>query len=175
MQASSGSDDLRPQPPCPFPLPRPPPFPSPPQFPDAWFYSIFLHVFSWYMQIHPGHMILEAREGQRGGAKRRGACALHASFTHTFGRGNQVMGTGTYLEGPDYSAPSPPISPTPLCAPCFAEAEACTHGQPVAGRADSALLRLVRAALLRESVSDGRGRGRKGRGRHITCSSSPCI
>ena len=29
--------------------------------PHAWTYALALHVFSWYMQIHPGHGIFEKR------------------------------------------------------------------------------------------------------------------
>jgi len=29
--------------------------------PNAWQYALALHIFSWYMQIHPGHMIFEGR------------------------------------------------------------------------------------------------------------------
>lgn len=29
---------------------------------DAWKIALGLHVLSWYMQIHPGHMILEGRK-----------------------------------------------------------------------------------------------------------------
>lgn len=32
------------------------------QVPSAWQWAIFLHVFSWYMQIHPGHAICEKRK-----------------------------------------------------------------------------------------------------------------
>lgn len=28
----------------------------------AWIYSLVVHVFGWYMQIHPGHAILEKRK-----------------------------------------------------------------------------------------------------------------
>jgi len=27
----------------------------------AWVYALAIHVFSWYMQIHPGHAVLEGR------------------------------------------------------------------------------------------------------------------
>lgn len=27
----------------------------------AWIYSLIIHLFGWYMQIHPGHSILEKR------------------------------------------------------------------------------------------------------------------
>lgn len=29
--------------------------------PGAWQYALALHVFAWYMQIHPGHGIFEGR------------------------------------------------------------------------------------------------------------------
>lgn len=29
--------------------------------PNAWMYALALHVFSWYMQLHPGHGIFEKR------------------------------------------------------------------------------------------------------------------
>jgi len=28
----------------------------------AWLYALAIHVLSWYMQIHPGHMMLEGRK-----------------------------------------------------------------------------------------------------------------
>ncbi|KAF6265193.1 hypothetical protein COO60DRAFT_1034201 [Scenedesmus sp. NREL 46B-D3] len=32
------------------------------QVPHAWQWALLVHVFSWYMQIHPGHAILEGRK-----------------------------------------------------------------------------------------------------------------
>ncbi len=32
------------------------------QVPDAWAWALGVQVFSWYMQIHPGHGILEKRK-----------------------------------------------------------------------------------------------------------------
>lgn len=30
--------------------------------PNAWAIALGLHVFAWYMQIHPGHLVLEGRK-----------------------------------------------------------------------------------------------------------------
>lgn len=30
--------------------------------PDAWAWALGLHVFAWYMQIHPGHLVIEGRK-----------------------------------------------------------------------------------------------------------------
>eukprot|EP00877_Chromochloris_zofingiensis_P012010 jgi/Chrzof1/7062/Cz02g09110.t1 len=30
--------------------------------PNAWMWALGVHIFSWYMQIHPGHAILEGRK-----------------------------------------------------------------------------------------------------------------
>ncbi len=32
------------------------------QVQDAWLWALGVHVFSWYMQIHPGHALLEGRK-----------------------------------------------------------------------------------------------------------------
>jgi hypothetical protein len=32
------------------------------QVAQAWKWALLVHVFSWYMQIHPGHAILEGRK-----------------------------------------------------------------------------------------------------------------
>ncbi len=32
------------------------------QVQDAWLWALGVHVFSWYMQIHPGHAVLEGRK-----------------------------------------------------------------------------------------------------------------
>jgi len=32
------------------------------QVPDAWTWALGIHIFSWYMQIHPGHSVLEGRK-----------------------------------------------------------------------------------------------------------------
>jgi hypothetical protein len=32
------------------------------QVTGAWNWALLVHVFSWYMQIHPGHAILEGRK-----------------------------------------------------------------------------------------------------------------
>jgi uncharacterized membrane protein YGL010W len=32
------------------------------QVAQAWQWALLVHVFSWYMQIHPGHAILEGRK-----------------------------------------------------------------------------------------------------------------
>lgn len=39
-----------------------PPWPPPLQVPDAWAWALGMHAFSWYMQIHPGHAVLEGRK-----------------------------------------------------------------------------------------------------------------
>eukprot|EP00775_Hariotina_reticulata_P006457 gene6457-6686_t len=32
------------------------------QVAGAWKWALLVHVFSWYMQIHPGHAVLEGRK-----------------------------------------------------------------------------------------------------------------